>query len=69
MTLKSVGREGRSRDVTCFIRSHNGPENGVDLELPERDAAREPPSFECGRDPQPRVRRQSAASNRACGAL
>ena len=28
------------------VGSHFGPENGVDLELPERDPAREPPSFE-----------------------
>lgn len=69
MTRKSVGREGRSRDQTCSIRSHFGSENGVGLESPERDATREPPSFECGRDPWPRVRSQSAAGNRACGAL
>ena len=43
---RAVGREERSRDLTSIIRSHFGPENGVDLELPERDSAREPPSFE-----------------------
>lgn len=69
MTHKSVGCEGRSPDLTCFIPSHLGPENGVVLELPERDAARETASFECGRDPRPRIRRWSAPGNRACGAL
>ena len=43
---KAVGRAKRSRDLTTIIRSHFGPENGVDLELPDRDPAREPPSFE-----------------------
>ena len=43
---RAVGREERSRDMTSIIRSHFGPENGVDIELPERDPAREPPSFE-----------------------
>ena len=42
---KAVGRAERSRDLTSIIRSHFGPE-GVDLELPERDPAREPPRFE-----------------------
>ncbi len=43
---KAVGRAKRSRDLTSIIRSCFGPESGVDLELPERDPAREPPSFE-----------------------
>ena len=43
---KAVGRAKRSRDLTSIIRSYFGPEGGVDLELPERDPAREPPSFE-----------------------
>ena len=43
---KAVAPAGKSRDLTSIIRSHFGPENGVDLELPERDLAREPPSFE-----------------------
>ena len=43
---RAVGRERRSRDLTSIIRSYFGPESGVDLELPERDPAREPPSFE-----------------------
>ncbi len=43
---KAVGRAKRSRDLASIVRSHFGAENGVDLELPERDSAREPPSFE-----------------------
>lgn len=43
---KAVGREKRPRDLTSIIRSYFGPEGGQDLELPERDSAREPPSFE-----------------------
>ena len=43
---RAVGRAERSRDLTSIVRSHFGPENGVDLELPEREPAREPPSFE-----------------------
>ena len=36
----------RSRDLASIIRSHFGPANGVDLELPPREPGREPPSFE-----------------------
>ena len=43
---KAVGRAPRSRDLASIIRSHFGPANGVDLELPSREPAREPPSFE-----------------------
>ena len=43
---KAVGRGDRSWDLTSNIRSYFGPEHGVELELPERDPAREPPSFE-----------------------
>ncbi len=43
---KAVGRTPNSRDLTSIIRSHFGPTNGVDLELPPREPAREPPSFE-----------------------
>ena len=42
---KAVGRAERSRDLTSIIRSYFGPEDGIDLALPERDPAREPPSF------------------------
>jgi len=43
---KAVGRAPRSGDLASIIRSHFGPANGVDLALPPREAAREPPSFE-----------------------
>lgn len=43
---RAVGRGDSSRDLTSIIRSYFGPEDGVELELPERDPAREPPSFE-----------------------
>ena len=43
---KAVGRARTSRDLTTIIRSHFGPENGVDLVLPDRDPASEPPSLE-----------------------
>ena len=42
---KAVGRAESTRDLTSIIRSHFGPENGVDLELPPRGPAREPPFF------------------------
>ena len=42
----AVGRKPSSRNLTSIIRSHFGPSNGVDLELPPREPAREPPSFE-----------------------
>ena len=35
-----------SWNLTDIIRSHFGPGNGVDLELPPREAGREPPSFD-----------------------
>ena len=43
---KAVGRAPRSRDLASIIHSHFGPANGVDLVLPPREPAREPPSFE-----------------------
>lgn len=43
---RAVGREPSSRDLASIIRSHFGPTNGVELELPSREPAREPPSFE-----------------------
>lgn len=42
----AVGREPSSRNLASIIRSHFGPTDGVDLELPPREPAREPPS--CG---------------------
>ncbi|MCE2531269.1 MAG: plasmid stabilization protein [Acidimicrobiia bacterium] len=43
---KAVGPAPKSQDLTSIIRSHFGPTNGVDLELPPRQSGREPPSFE-----------------------
>ncbi len=34
------------RNLVDIARSHFGPENGVDLELPAREPGREPPSFD-----------------------
>ena len=42
----AVGRQPSSRDLASIIRSHFGPANGVDLELPPREPGREPPSFD-----------------------
>lgn len=42
----AVGSKASSRNLTSVIRSHFGPDNGVDLELPPREPAREPPSFD-----------------------
>ena len=42
----AVGRKPSSRNLVSIIRSHFGPTNGVDLELPPREPAREPPSWE-----------------------
>lgn len=41
----AVARTPSCRDLASIVRSHFGPANGVDLELPPRDPAREPPSF------------------------
>ena len=42
----AVGRKPSSRNFASVIRSHFGPDNGVDLELPPREPGREPPSFD-----------------------
>ncbi len=42
----AVGSKPGSRNLVSVIRSHFGPSNGVDLELPPREPARELPSFE-----------------------
>ena len=42
----AVGRKPSSRNLVSIIRSHFGPTDGVDLELPPREPAREPPSWE-----------------------
>ena len=41
-----VGRQPSFRNLTTIIRSHFGPANGVDMELPPREPGREPPSFD-----------------------
>ena len=41
----AVGRKPSSQNLASIIRSHFGPANGVDLELPPRDPERGPPSF------------------------
>ena len=43
---EAVRRKTDSRNLTEVIRSHFGPDTGVDLELPARGPAREPPSFD-----------------------
>lgn len=42
----AVGRKPNSNNLASVIRSHFGPTNGVDLELPPRGPMREPPSFD-----------------------
>ena len=42
----AVGRRPSSRNLASIARSHFGPANGVDLELPPRGPMREPPSFD-----------------------
>ena len=42
----AVGRQPSLRDLASIIRSHFGPANGVDLELPPREPGRESPSFD-----------------------
>lgn len=41
----AVGRKPSSTNLASIIRSHFGPADGVDLELPPRGPMREPPSF------------------------
>ena len=42
----AVGCRPRSNNLADIIRAHFGPSKGVGLELPPRDAGREPPSFD-----------------------
>ena len=42
----TVGRKASSPNLASIVRSYFGPSNGVDLELPPREPAREPPFFE-----------------------
>lgn len=43
---EAVGRKSDSRNLASIIRAHFGPSRGVDLELPPREPAREPPRFD-----------------------
>ncbi len=42
----AVGQRPSSRNLVSIIRSHFGPDRGVDLEFPAREPRREPPSFD-----------------------
>ena len=42
----AAGRKPRSRNLAEAIRARIAPLGGVDLELPPREPAREPPSFD-----------------------
>ena len=45
--LRDAVKRGRStRNLAEIARTHFGPDNGVDLELPPRRPMREPPSFD-----------------------
>ncbi len=43
---EAVDRGRETRNLAEIARSHFGPDNGVDLELPPREPGREPPSFD-----------------------
>ena len=43
---EALGCKSSSRSFSEAVRSHFGPDNGVDLKLPLRGPAREPPSFD-----------------------
>ncbi len=43
---EAVDRGREARNLAEIARSHFGPDNGVDLELPPREPGREPPSFD-----------------------
>lgn len=42
----AVGGEPAPQNLASIIRTHFGPSNGVDLELPPRESVREAPSFD-----------------------
>ncbi len=45
--LRDAVKRGQStQNLAQIARSHFGPDNGVDLELPPRVPMREPPSFD-----------------------
>ena len=43
---EAVGRKPGCRNLAEIARSYFGPDHGMDLELPAREARREPPSFD-----------------------
>ncbi|MCY4383372.1 MAG: plasmid stabilization protein [Nitrospinae bacterium] len=43
---EAVGRKSGSQNLASLIRARFGPLGGVDLELPPREPAREPPRFD-----------------------
>ena len=43
---EAVGRKPGSRNLASLIRARFGPLGGVELELPPREPAREPPRFD-----------------------
>ena len=43
---EAVERKADSRNLASIVRSHFGPDNGMDLELPPRELGREPLSFD-----------------------
>ncbi len=43
---EAVGRKPGSQNLASLIRARFGPLGGVDLELPPREPAREPPRFD-----------------------
>ena len=43
---EAVGHAPESRNLASIIRSHFGPSRGVDLELPPREIAGDPSSFD-----------------------
>lgn len=43
---QAVGREKPTHDLAAAIRARVAPLGGVDLDLPQREAMREPPAFD-----------------------
>jgi plasmid stability protein len=43
---QAVGRETPAYDLAAAIRARVAPLGGVDLDLPQREAMREPPAFD-----------------------
>ena len=43
---QAVGREKPAYDLAAAIRARVAPVGGVDLDLPQREAMREPPAFD-----------------------